>query len=81
MKPPNVDAELIMTALNELWSTNEMVLGKLHVRDHLINIIEAARADAWDEGARWAAVEMGIYPNEKQQWLVPSDNPYRKVSH
>lgn len=50
MKPPKPDAELVMAALNELWSTNEMVLGKLHARDHLIDIIEAARADAWDEG-------------------------------
>jgi hypothetical protein len=39
-----------------------------------------ALAEAWDEGARWAAVEMGVYPNESQQWLVPSDNPYRKAT-
>lgn len=35
---------------------------------------------AWEEGARWAAVEFGkdASMDESQVGLVPSDNPYRK---
>lgn len=35
---------------------------------------------AWEEGARWAAVEFGkdASLDESQVGLVPSDNPYRK---
>ena len=35
---------------------------------------------AWDEGARWAAVEFGrdAFVDESRVGLVPSDNPYRK---
>ena len=35
---------------------------------------------AWEEGARWAAVEFGkdASVDESQVGLVPSDNPYRK---
>ena len=35
---------------------------------------------AWEEGARWAAVEFGrdAFVDESRVGLVPSDNPYRK---
>ena len=35
---------------------------------------------AWEEGARWAAVEFGKDDSmdESRVGLVPSDNPYRK---
>ena len=35
---------------------------------------------AWEEGARWAAVEFGrdSFVDESRVGLVPSDNPYRK---
>lgn len=35
---------------------------------------------AWEEGARWAAVEFGkdVSVDESRVGLVPSDNPYRK---
>ena len=33
---------------------------------------------AWDEGARWAAVECGAVDNERQAWIAPGDNPYTK---
>jgi len=35
---------------------------------------------AWEEGARWAAVEFGndASADESRVGLVPSDNPYRK---
>lgn len=35
------------------------------------------RADAWDEGALWAAVETGAIRDENTEWLTPEDNPYR----
>ena len=35
---------------------------------------------AWEEGARWGAVEFGrdAFVDESRVGLVPSDNPYRK---
>lgn len=36
-----------------------------------------AKAEAWDDGARWAAVECGVI-DEDEPWLTPSDNPYRE---
>lgn len=43
--------------------------------------VEAARrealADAWDEGALWAAVETGAIRDERNDFLAPGDNPYR----
>jgi hypothetical protein len=38
--------------------------------------LAAAKADAWDEGARWAAVEAGVITSPVG-WLSPGDNPYR----
>jgi len=72
------DAEKIMDALNELWTSGDLVLGKLHVRDDLIDILETAKADAWDEGAIWGFDERGPVDSIHLQ-LVPSDNPYRAV--
>lgn len=40
--------------------------------------IASVRAQAWDEGALWAAVECGAIAHERQPWLAPGDNPYRK---
>lgn len=39
--------------------------------------LDTIRADAWDEGARWAAVEVGATENEQEPWLTDGDNPYR----
>ena len=36
------------------------------------------QAQAWEEGAKWAAVEAGATRDERNNWLVPSDNPYRQ---
>ena len=33
---------------------------------------------AWDEGARWAAVECGAIDDERQAWIAPGDNPHTK---
>lgn len=35
-------------------------------------------AEAWEEGARWAAVECRAVETEDEPWLTPSDNPYRE---
>lgn len=39
--------------------------------------IAEIRADAWDEGAKWAAVEAGAIRDERNAFLAPGDNPYR----
>lgn len=36
-------------------------------------------AKKWDEGAKWAAVELGAIDDERQAWITPTDNPYRKT--
>lgn len=41
-------------------------------------MIRDAKAEAWDEGARWAAVECRALETEDEPWLTPSDNPYRE---
>lgn len=38
--------------------------------------LQSAQAQAWREGALWAAVECGAIRSEDQPWLVTSDNPY-----
>lgn len=44
------------------------------------DFLNTVRAAAWDEGAKWAAVECGAIDNEDTLWVAPGDNPYRKVS-
>ena len=46
------------------------------LREHDRQVAERA----WEEGARWAAVEFGkdAFVDESLVGLVPSDNPYRK---
>ena len=41
-----------------------------------VEALRAVAAAAWDEGAQWAAVELGAIDNERQAWITPSDNPY-----
>lgn len=45
--------------------------------DALAAELRKAQAEAWDEGARWAAVECGTILHEGQEFLAPGDNPYR----
>ncbi len=42
--------------------------------------LQAVKAAAWDEGAKWAAVECGAIRDERNGWIAPGDNPYRAVS-
>ena len=34
------------------------------------------KAEAWEKGALWAAVECGAIRDEREFWLEPGDNPY-----
>lgn len=36
-------------------------------------------AQAWDEGAKWAAIELDAIRDERNMWLAPGDNPYRST--
>jgi hypothetical protein len=39
--------------------------------------LASVKADAWDEGALWSAVECGAIRNEQNSFLAPGDNPWR----
>lgn len=49
----------------------------LYSAEELVRIVNAEKAEAWAEGALWAAVECGAIPHESVPWLAPGDNPYR----
>lgn len=40
--------------------------------------LASVKAEAWQEGALWAAVEIGTISHADAAWLTPGDNPYRK---
>ncbi len=52
----------------------DAVLGSKWLAEHDRQVAERA----WDEGARWAAVECGAIDDERQAWIAPGDNPYRE---
>jgi hypothetical protein len=39
--------------------------------------LASVKADVWDEGALWSAIECGAISNEHNDFLAPGDNPYR----
>jgi hypothetical protein len=41
--------------------------------------VREIRAEAWREGALWAAVECAAIPDERVGWLAPGDNPYEEA--
>lgn len=43
------------------------------------DVLRERDAEKWDEGAQWAAVELGAIDNERQAWITPTDNPYRQT--
>ena len=49
-------------------------------RESIVAGLRLVAEAAWEEGARWAAVEFGrdAFVDESRVGLVPSDNPYRK---
>jgi len=63
----------------KVWATD---IGA--IADYLLAspAIARIRADAWDEGARWGAVEFQsptrVLRDERQVELVSDDNPYRR---
>jgi hypothetical protein len=40
--------------------------------------LASVKAEAWDEGALWAAVECDVIRDESVPWLALGDNPYRQ---
>lgn len=50
----------------------DKILGSRWLAEHDRQLAERA----WDEGARWAAVECGAIDDEREEWLAPGDNPY-----
>ena len=46
------------------------------VADELLPLHSSALAQAWEQGALWAAVECGAIDSEQSQWLAPGENPY-----
>src|SRR5699024_411690 len=42
--------------------------------------LATVKAEAWQEGALWAAAECGVIEPDcpPEQWLTPGDNPYRE---
>lgn len=48
MSAREVAAKKVMTALDSMWTTQGIVLGKLHARDQLLDMF----AEVWDQGQR-----------------------------
>lgn len=46
----------------------------------IAELVRGIKADAWDRGAIWAAVELDAIPNEGTAWLAVGDNPNRKTA-
>ena len=46
-----------------------------------ISELIVAKAEAWDEGAIWAAVECNAIDDETQPWIADGDNPYREATN
>lgn len=77
--PSSERVGVVQVGSNAVMDASEFVefaasTGMLSEHDRLV----AERA--WEEGARWAAVEFGndASMDESRVGLVPSDNPYRK---
>lgn len=63
----------------QLKAAKRVLLAAGYGADEISELIKGIKADAWDKGARWAAVECGEIDLEVHPWLVPEDNPYRKA--
>lgn len=48
------------------------------VGEYLADALMSLFAAAWEDGARWGAVDFGHIEDEDRVQLVPGDNPYRK---
>jgi hypothetical protein len=41
--------------------------------------LAGVKADAWEEGTLYAAVECNAIDDERQPWLAVGENPYREA--
>ena len=80
---------IVLTAMGDAWSDSEeysalpgVTADLLLTSDWLAERDRQVAERAWEEGARWAAVEFGkdAFVDESQVGLVPPDNPYREGS-
>lgn len=71
----------------EQWNSEEPHIEEMHGQiaanhadalAHHLRAVLAAVAGAWDEGAIWAAIECGVIEDQRNLFLAPGDNPYRK---
>jgi hypothetical protein len=74
---------------NNVWKVNGKAMDAVqlraligHARVFALSAAEShaeelriAKRDAWDEGAKWAAIELGVV-KKGIRWLEPGDNPY-----
>ena len=42
--------------------------------------LRVAKAEAWDQGALYAAIECNAIDDETQLWIADGDNPYRVIA-
>ena len=62
----------------QLKAAKRVLLAAGFTSAEISELVRGIKADAWDKGARWAAVESGVIPSEHVPWIVPDDNPYRR---
>jgi hypothetical protein len=81
--------ELIVRARDAVWARRQqgkqeptalLIEGLADALTAAQSALVVAKADAWDEGAKWAAVECGAIADERNEFLVPGDNPYRAAA-
>ena len=61
-----------------LKAAKRVLIAAGYTEAEISELVRGIKADAWDKGARWAAVESGGIPSEHVPWIVPDDNPYRR---
>jgi hypothetical protein len=47
--------------------------------DEFSRWLAGVKAQAWDEGAMYAAVECNAIEDESEPWIATGENPYREV--
>lgn len=75
------DEALAVIERAKVWNSDSHGTRHSDLRDILdttpTDALRQVKAEAWDEGAKWAAVECGAIRDEAVAWLTPGDNPYR----
>lgn len=70
-----------MTRQLTLNAARQTLIAAGYSRADVSELVRSIKADAWDSGALWAAVECGVIPTERTRWLCGGDNPYRDNPH